>query len=70
MSKHAASLMAGALVSAIYLAGTLSATAQSVSPRFRSHRKHRLVRIFPRMDSADKRGRTFAARPNTPACDQ
>ena len=32
MSKHAASLMAGALVSAIYLAGTLSATAQSVSP--------------------------------------
>jgi hypothetical protein len=32
MSKHAASLLAGALVSAIYLAGTLSATAQSVSP--------------------------------------
>jgi hypothetical protein len=32
MSKHAASLIAGALVSAIYLAGNLSATAQSVSP--------------------------------------
>jgi hypothetical protein len=32
MSKYAASLIAAALVSAIYLAGNLSATAQSVSP--------------------------------------
>src|SRR5712691_5284152 len=32
MSKHAASLMAGVLASTTYVAGSLSATAQSVSP--------------------------------------